>query len=309
MMRRLPQFSHDHAAAPPASLLKLFVKGFRETERRLLEGLVMVSRRRTPRLELLPDDQDRRADVVMINALDPQAMAWARNQEWLEGKAVIWVDGSTAARGHTLTSRPVQWTMLPILLARALEQRQGVREDSAAARPASIAASPSGPARGAVLVVDDSKIARTHLRSLLEAQGIRVDDAASGAAGITAAAATPYACILMDVMMPGIDGYEACRAIKSSARSGNGPAVVMLTSKSSPFDRIRGRMAGCDDYLTKPVDPRHLYEAIARYGRALPNATTAVPVRDRPRLDAEAGASNTDCLPSPITFTLQGTLP
>ena len=73
----------------------------------------------------------------------------------------------------------------------------------------------------------------------------------------------------MDVLMPGIDGFEACRRIK--AKRAKLP-VVMLTSKSSPFDRVRGKMAGCDTYLTKPVDPAQLREVLARH---VPLAATA----------------------------------
>jgi twitching motility two-component system response regulator PilG len=307
MTRQPPISSLDPAPEPPA--LKLFVKGFRTMERQLLNGFIMVSRRRTPRLELLSDDQDRLADVVMIDALEPQAMAWARGQTWLDGKAVIWVDGLAGATGHMLVKRPVQWTILPILLARALEQGQKARADAAVPLPSPVATVSSGPSSGAVLVVDDSHAARTHLRLLLEARGIRVDEAASGEAGIRAAASNAYACILMDVLMAGIDGYEACRAIKSSRRSGTGPAVVMLTSRSSPFDRIRGRMAGCDAYLTKPVDPQQLYESIARHGGAPPAAAATALPRDWPRLDAKAGAPNTGRAHGSIALIHQGTLP
>jgi twitching motility two-component system response regulator PilG len=67
----------------------------------------------------------------------------------------------------------------------------------------------------------------------------------------------------MDVVMPGVDGYEGCREIKRLQRRQVLP-VVMLTSKSSPFDRIRGRMAGCDAYLAKPVDDEELKHVLAR---------------------------------------------
>ncbi|HEY8049741.1 MAG TPA: response regulator, partial [Ramlibacter sp.] len=69
-------------------------------------------------------------------------------------------------------------------------------------------------------------------------------------------------CVFMDVLMPGVDGFEACRRIK--ARRGALP-VVMLTSKSSPFDRVRGKIAGCDTYLTKPVDIVQLRDALGRH--------------------------------------------
>jgi twitching motility two-component system response regulator PilG len=67
----------------------------------------------------------------------------------------------------------------------------------------------------------------------------------------------------MDVVMPGVDGYEGCREIKKLQRQKVLP-VVMLTSKSSPFDRIRGRMAGCDAYLGKPVNDQDLKQVLAR---------------------------------------------
>jgi two-component system, cell cycle response regulator len=70
--------------------------------------------------------------------------------------------------------------------------------------------------------------------------------------------------VFLDVIMPGIDGYQVCKLIKSK-RAANKTAVIMLTSKGSPFDRIRGAMAGCDAYLTKPVDEDKLLESIVKF--------------------------------------------
>jgi two-component system cell cycle response regulator len=273
-----PVAAIDGAAAetsgvPQAPSLKLLVKGFRQIEMQLLDGTVRLSQRRTPRIDLLTDEQGQAADVVMIDTHDPQAMRWAAAQPWLQGKAVIWIDGTAAPLGHTVARRPVQWPILPMMLARALEQ--GPKRNTDAAPPTRMVA-PSESTRRPVLVVDDSLAVRAYLRSQLEAHGIVVDDAASGEAGVEAAEAGRYACILMDVLMPGIDGYEACRRIKARRRSGDAPAIVMLTAKSSAFDRIRGKMAGCDAYLTKPIDPPQLHEVLARYVAAPARAGLAI---------------------------------
>lgn len=285
----LDQSSHGYAMAQPAAAdaaLKLLVKGFNDNlmERRLLDGTVKLSQRRLPRLELLSDADSKSADAVLIDTRDPQAMKWADDQAWLMHKAVIWVDAQAVRHGHIVVRRPVQWPNLPMLLARALEQGPKKPTDaqpagelldktarSASTSPAAIAqaaAAVSVPVAAVgrpVLVVDDSLAVRAYLRSLLESRGFAVTVADCAEAGIAAAAAAPYACILMDVLMPGINGYEACRSIKSRSRAGSAPAIVMLTSKSSPFDHIRGKMAGCDAYLTKPVNPARLHEVLLSY--------------------------------------------
>lgn len=214
------------------------------------------------------------ADVVMIDALDPQVMTWASSQAWLKRKAVIWVDGNVAPRGHIVVKRPIQWPMLLVLLLRAMEQG-----------PQKITAAPAMAVNRSVLVVDDSLAVRAYLRSLLESRGFTVTEADSGEAGIEAAASALHACILMDVMMPGIDGFEACRLIKASQTSA--PAVVMLTGQVSPFNRIRGKMAGCDAYLSKPVDPDQLHEVLLRYV-AVPQVGTQVSPGGSPRMAVPA---------------------
>jgi two-component system, cell cycle response regulator len=256
-------------SAPLPPRIKLLVIGFAAMEHRLLNGTVLLSKRRLPRLDLLNPTECHDADVVMIDGSDPMAMQWASEQAWLEQKAVIWVDTSVAPHGHIAVKRPVQWPVLPMLLTRALEQsaRKTIDPVVPPALPPSL--------RKSVLVVDDSLAVRAYLRSLLEQSGYTVTDANSAETGIEAAAAAPYACILMDVLMPGIDGYEACRRIKARARSGNAPPIVMLTSKSSPFDRIRGKMAGCDAYLTKPVETDHLHDVLSRWTARSPGASAA----------------------------------
>lgn len=268
-----PGTRSDSLQPTAAPALKLLVKGFNTMEHRLLNGTVLLSQRRQPRLELANDDEGHTAAVVIIDGTDAAAMRWAAQQLWLKHKVVIWVDAAVAAHGHITICRPVQWTSLPMILARALEQSPRKPIDTVLTAAASSSASVRS--RQSVLVVDDSLAVRAYLRSLLEARGFAVTDADSAEAGIDASACANYTCILMDVLMPGTDGYEACRRIKARTRSGSGPAIVMLTSKSSPFDRIRGKMAGCDAYLTKPVDSTTLYDVLSRYVTAGASAQSA----------------------------------
>jgi CheY-like chemotaxis protein len=123
------------------------------------------------------------------------------------------------------------------------------------------------PAADWVLVVDDNLTVREFMRSKLAPFNFNVDYAESGEQAVGLTGHRRYACVFLDVVMPGIDGYQVCKLIKSKKAQGK-THVVMLTSKGSPFDKIRGAMAGCDAYLTKPVDEEKLLETIVRF---LPN--------------------------------------
>lgn len=255
-------------AAGPA--LRLLVRGLERDESQLLDGLVRVSLRRSPHLEILAEHEASRADVVLIGATDSAAVSWARQQAWIDHKAVIWIGGSgPVSAGHTIIRRPVQWSILPILLARALENGPGAPPVSQAAPLEAEHSSYRGRfSDRPILVVDDSMAVRNHLRTLLEAGGFAVSEADSVTSALRILSNERMDCVLMDVLMPGLDGYEGCRQIKSMLRGSHAVPVVMLTSKSSPFDRIRGKMAGCDAYLTKPIDPLHLGDVLAVH---LPN--------------------------------------
>ncbi len=115
-----------------------------------------------------------------------------------------------------------------------------------------------------VLVVDDNLTVREFMRNKLSAFSFNVDYAESGEQAIGLTGQKHYSCIFLDVIMPGIDGYQVCKLIKAN-RAAKKTTVIMLTSKSSPFDKIRGAMSGCDAYLTKPVDEEKLLETIAKF--------------------------------------------
>ena len=102
------------------------------------------------------------------------------------------------------------------------------------------------------------------MKSKLADFRFNVDYAESGEQAIGFTGQKHYACVFLDVVMPGIDGYQVCKLIKSN-RGSQKTTVIMLTSKDSPFDKIRGSMSGCDAYLTKPVDEEKLLETIAKF--------------------------------------------
>lgn len=115
-----------------------------------------------------------------------------------------------------------------------------------------------------VLVVDDNLAVRRFMAQKLQQFSINVDYAASGEQAIGLTGTKRYTCVFLDVVMPGMDGYQVCKLIKAS-RESQATRVVMLTSRDGTFDKIRGKMAGCDAYLTKPIDEEKLMNAIVKF--------------------------------------------
>ena len=271
-------------AAPEAQQdavsLRVCVVGFNAIEHKFLGGVVRLSERRKPRLELVSVADAHKADVLLVDGQSSEAVRWAESQKWLSSKPAIWIDSKHPRPQALERNRPVQWTTLPILLSLALEKTApGNPAAVTASVPDAIASAASGSfSKQRVLVVDDSLAVRNHLRSLLEARGLHVGEAVSVREAVTHALAERYDCVLMDVLMPDLDGYEGCKKLKALKTTIGELPVVMLTSRSSPFDRIRGKMAGCDAYLTKPVDPALLYQVLSLQIASRTGAVSASPL-------------------------------
>jgi two-component system response regulator MprA len=109
-----------------------------------------------------------------------------------------------------------------------------------------------------ILVVDDEPAVRTALRRALEQAGYEVDLAGDGADALAAVAARPPDAVVLDVLMPALDGLETCRRLRAD---GNEVPVLMLTARDAVSDRVAGLDAGADDYLVKPFA---LEELLAR---------------------------------------------
>jgi DNA-binding response OmpR family regulator len=109
------------------------------------------------------------------------------------------------------------------------------------------------PAR--VLVVEDDPTVNDVVCRYLERAGFRVSSASDGAAALAAVSASHPDLVILDLMLPGIDGLEVCRRLR---RDSAGLPVIMLTALGEETDRVLGLQVGADDYVTKPFSPREL---------------------------------------------------
>src|ERR1700737_981737 len=113
------------------------------------------------------------------------------------------------------------------------------------------------PITGTILVADDQAANRELLEELLAAQGNKVITVPDGAAAVEELSRTHVDLVLLDVMMPRLNGFEACERIKNNPATCLIP-VVLVTALSDKQDRIEGIRAGADDFLTRPVDRTEL---------------------------------------------------
>ena len=112
-----------------------------------------------------------------------------------------------------------------------------------------------------VLIVDDEPHVITLIRVTLEDESFRIIEATDGAQALAAAEETVPRLIFLDVRMPGVDGFEVCRRLRSDPRF-SATKIVMLTASGQEADRTRGIAAGADEYLTKPFSPLALLNLV-----------------------------------------------
>ena len=123
--------------------------------------------------------------------------------------------------------------------------------------------------REKILIVEDEKDIIKMLRYNLEKEGFKVIDAGDGEDAMDSAVRQQPNLILLDLMLPGMDGLEVCKALKKESKTNPIP-IIMLTAKSQESDKVVGLELGADDYITKPFSPREL---IARIKAVLRRAT------------------------------------
>ena len=117
-----------------------------------------------------------------------------------------------------------------------------------------------------ILVVEDQEDNRRILRDLLTSAGFDLVEATTGEEGVTLAETHHPDLILMDIQLPGLDGYETTRRIKANPALHQIP-IIAVTSYALSGDEVKAKQAGCDAYVTKPFSPRALLAKVREYLR------------------------------------------
>ena len=217
-------------------------------------------------------------DIVIVDPQNPLAAAQLRQLRERNPciAALSLMDGLPAPGARHLLSRRTLWshliTTLDDVVQHDLLPRAHLRETSAIVGPVAAlpkagesaavpAAANHAEARIHALIVDDSATVRTQIEAALRKLGISSDSADDWSAAERLLDSGSYDVMFLDVVMPAVDGYEACRRVRRRPTTRRLP-VLMLTSRSSAFDRARGALAGCDMYLVKPIDLAAFHTAV-----------------------------------------------
>ncbi|NLE44297.1 MAG: response regulator, partial [Chloroflexi bacterium] len=129
-----------------------------------------------------------------------------------------------------------------------------------------------------ILVVDDNVESVKLIGLMLESRGYEIVAAVSGAQALSKALSDEPDLIILDVMMPDMDGYEVCRRLRADPNTASLP-VIMLTARTQISDKVAGFQAGVDDYLTKPIHPEELASRVAAVLQRTTNSDATIPSR------------------------------
>lgn len=201
------------------------------------------------------------ADIVVFNADDAECLKLAEAPGFKP--KVLFVGNQAPSPACVLVPRPIRLTKVLQALQNLVSEAQG--SVPATAQPPLPERAPPASAKASVLVIDDSDLARNYMRGRLGRFGFQVDVADSGEEALLRAREHNYNLVFIDVMMEGLDGYQTCRLLKKRRAGAEAPVAVMLSSRGGTIDKIRGSLAGCDAYLTKPVSEADLMQVLVKH--------------------------------------------
>jgi two-component system, cell cycle response regulator len=275
---------------PPNDQYSVDVIGFNPTERSMLTSIFALAARRAPGFVQYDPVSSLSPDLYLVDMDDAVAVGEYRVLTRRESLPAVMVASPGHSGGAAVVERPLQWARLlqafedaigeqeeqtmPAPLEDRVSDRSGQRHTTTGGYAALNTTRPGADmdvsdikrALGdTVLVVDDNATVRMFMKAKLAPFNFEIDFAETGEEAVGLTGSREYACVFLDVVMPGIDGYQVCKLIKANKQAIKKTAVVMLTSRSSPFDKLRGSLAGCDEYLTKPLDEDRLLEVIAKF--------------------------------------------
>jgi twitching motility two-component system response regulator PilG len=261
-----------------AKTISVGVLGFDAMELRLIRNVLRISSCRPQGgYEIYVGSSAINCDISVVNSDDVSALASLRSISGNTGSTVQLMVFSSEPT-HPISTPYCLRPLSPVKLLKLLDQLvldkqlkepvnqifSGKDATDDTYQLVDVTTTIGFPKNRRALVVDDSPTVRKQLELELEASNIHVDSAETGESGLSLMDKNYYDIIFLDVMLPGVDGYQVCKHIKKNPTHKRTP-VVMLTSKSSPFDRVRGSLAGCDTYLTKPVDYQAFKQVLEKY--------------------------------------------
>jgi two-component system, cell cycle response regulator len=192
------------------------------------------------------------AEIVLVDAEDKTSAervgSWPGRCLSIGGRAPL-----PGAVAHL--KRPLNMTSLLKLLDQLMENGGRLPPDPSGSPAATARHRSAGKSEAHILLVDDSDVSLKYMARHLGRYGLSVQLARSGEEALQRVANGRFACVFLDVTMPGIDGYQTCKLIKKRPYlpGRQAPRVVLLTSRDGLIDKMRGTLAGCDAYLIKPV--------------------------------------------------------
>ncbi|MGB0128912.1 MAG: response regulator [Rhodocyclaceae bacterium] len=251
--------------------------GLTDSERRVVRSLCVVSSSRPRAYAVAADGGAEQADLWIVDGADQKCLTSldaARKRRRVPALIVGCADPSSAPdaciRRPLVASRLLNALDLLVTKDLAYLPELVIGGGTSASAPggdplANALQTTAHPKRFTALVVDDSATIRKQIELALKLHDIEPTCAETGEAAMAFLDRNQYDLIFLDVVLPGdADGYQICRSIKKNKAHRSTP-VIMLTGRSSTFDRVRGSLAGCDTYLTKPVENHTFNSVLKKY--------------------------------------------
>jgi CheY-like chemotaxis protein len=226
------------------------LEGFSAFERAAIGSFFRLAAQRAPAYVEATDLAD--ADFIIADGDQPAALQRIAHAGRLAD--TVFVGAQAPAGAGSRVARPIAPTRLVRELDLLLERRLALLDGPATSSGANVNVSGKP-----VLVVDDSRIAQRYLQMNLQALGYRVQLARTAIEALRLLSSQAFAIVFLDAVLDpaatGADGFALCQHIRRRASHPGGlvPGVVMVTSLTGSADRVRGELAGCDAYLTKPL--------------------------------------------------------